>query len=302
VHYGRSGNVETLALSGFIPNVPGPEGSKSKYDMRFCRCFCGEESCARGDGLNSTHGLRRVPGRAQWGVRKGVGLVMTRMLNKVAYILRIGLLMLSGQIGVCTSAAFALEVIRDAGVSRLYPNRSELLLDDDPQRGAAGPVSCSSSIRPDFEVWLEANKFMFRLAEPFLKNGQSFEWRIGNRDGTTYWHRRQLGDGRSEISIYVPSEGLQLKLVAAYMTVNWARIEKITIDPDEYRTYGEALLSTPDLMLNLADSLNGEQLTIYYTSMLVGLEKGNWRTTIDKANRNIWISRIMKAAVRCQTK
>jgi hypothetical protein len=195
--------------------------------------------------------------------------------------------------------AIGLEVIRDSGVTPEFPGRPEILLDDDPKR-VTGPAACATPIRPDLETWLEENKLMVRLPAPFQKNGQSFEWRIGNKDGTTYWHRMPLDDGRSEISMYVPTEGLQFKIVAAFMTIYWSKGEVITIDPEEYKQYGEALLSTMDLQMTFADKLNQEQLTTYYMSKLMrNVGQGNWRAVLDDSNRNIWIRYFMKAKVQC---
>jgi len=195
--------------------------------------------------------------------------------------------------------SLGLEVVRDTSVTPYYPYRSELILDDDPRR-VAGPASCATLIRPDFETWLEANKLMVRLAEPFQMSGQLFEWRIGNRDGTTYWHRRQLDDGRSEISIYIPTEGVQFKIVAAFMTVFWSKGDLPSIDAREFREYGEKLLFTTDLVLNFADKINSEQLSIFYISRLAtNIGSGDWRAVLVHLNRNIWISHIIKSVVRC---
>jgi hypothetical protein len=90
---------------------------------------------------------------------------------------------------------------------------------DDTKRELLDQELCGQTFLADEEAALQKAFVLFPVPEPLVKEGQSFTWQIGQHLATTYFDRKPLGEGRFEVSLYVPKHDLFMKFPASAMVV-----------------------------------------------------------------------------------
>ena len=109
-----------------------------------------------------------------------------------------------------SNTADAFEVRQESkGLTHSADDPAPVIKLDEPI-GKLAIASCEP-IRPEIEM---GDRRMHRLPEPLVKDGQQFEWQIGRESGTTYWHRKRLGNGLQQITLYFAKLDLILQFNA----------------------------------------------------------------------------------------
>ena len=146
---------------------------------------------------------------------------------------------------------------------------------DDTKRELLDHELCSQSFLADEEGALQKAFVLFPLTDPVVKEGQSFTWQLGQHLATTYFDRKPLGDGRFEISLYVPKLDLFMKFPASGLIV--------------FSTNGmmacEGIVCVGS-SISFLDYKSGNALHLQYLSSYFG--------------NDAWLSRIERGAINCQ--
>ena len=147
---------------------------------------------------------------------------------------------------------------------------------------------CFHRIGPNLEKELE--RFMVRLPSSFEKDGETFDWRIGNEAGATYWTWKPLDGLRHQMVLYFPALDLMIKTLVSSTIFGWS-------DSPAFEN-GDQWVS--DLSLVFVDETTNEGLRIAYWSRPDGNKDEMGRTLPKNENRNVRIRMIERGSPDCR--
>jgi hypothetical protein len=218
--------------------------------------------------------------------RGGVGMIMGRRI-----IHRKNFRALGAAIAFLVALPYTancFEATRGSGAAELPADRPApvVAVEDNTKRISADV--CFHRIGPNLEKQLE--RFMVRLSEPYQKSGETFEWRIGNESGATYWSWAALDGFRHQMTLYFPALDLMIKTTVSSTIYAWS----------DGPAFEQGDHWVGDLLLTFVDETTNEGLRVAYWSRADGNKDEMGRTLPKFENRNVGLKMIERGTSDCR--